>query len=61
MHTSCNNRQARTSRREVAIQSTVHLLVHRQERKGEMESLGDGIYEGGVAGRVVVTDQLQWI
>lgn len=60
-HMSCNNRQARTSHRVVAIQSIVHLLVRRQERKGEMESLGDGIYEGCVAGRVVVTDQLHWI
>ena len=55
--TSYNNRRARTSRREVATQCTVHLPVRHQERRVEMESLGDGNHDGGVAGRAKVIDR----
>ena len=43
-HTSYNNQPARTSRREVATQSIVHLLVRHQERREEMQLSGDGFY-----------------
>lgn len=60
IHMSYNSQRARTSRREVATQSTLHLLVRHQERR-EMESSGDNDHEGSVAGRVTATDALHWI